>query len=109
MSSSLGILAVSAFLASNMAMLTVANAADTGEPPPVAKVLPNANKSVSWRESRNYVWRAPGELIAGVQGASPLTVPFYGSGWYPGPAHYYSPRPVLCCRAGVDAVISVRY
>ena len=31
------------------------------------------------------------ELVEGVRGATPLTVPFFGSGWYPGPAYYYGP------------------
>ena len=44
------------------------------------------------------------ELVEGVRGASPLTVPFFGSGWYPGPAHYGP-----CRRYRGDAVISVRY
>jgi hypothetical protein len=107
MSTSLRILAVSALLTANMAMFTAAKAADTGEPLPIAKAV--QTKSVYWNGSRHYVWRAPSELIAGVRGASPLTVPFYGSAWYPGPAYYYGPRPVLCCRGGGDAVISVRY
>jgi hypothetical protein len=44
------------------------------------------------------------ELVEGVRGATPLTVPFFGSGWYPGPAHYGP-----CWRYRADAVISVRY
>ena len=57
---------------------------------------------------RHYPWHAPSELIAGVRGASPLTVPFHGFGWYPGPVHYYGPPPGQCCYAA-GAVISVRY
>lgn len=44
------------------------------------------------------------ELVEGVRGATPLTVPFFGSGWYPGPAHYGP-----CWRYRASAVISVRY
>src|SRR5262245_36995308 len=48
--------------------------------------------------------RARCELIEGVRGATPLTVPFFGSGWYPGPAHYGT-----CWRYQDGAIISVRY
>jgi hypothetical protein len=116
MSTSLRMLAVSAMLTANMTMFTgLAGAASLDAPLPIAKAVPSANHRLYWRErgwyaeGRRYAWRAPSELIAGVRGASPLTVPFYGSGWYPGPAHYYGPRPVPCCYAGAEAVISVRY
>jgi hypothetical protein len=107
MSTSLRILAVSVLLAANVAMFTgSAGAASLDEPLPIAKAA-----TQPWRSGGGwpYRWRAPSELIAGVRGGSPLTVPFYGSGWYPGPAHYYGPRHVLCCRGGGDAAISVRY
>ena len=48
--------------------------------------------------------RARCEFVEGIRGATPLTVPFFGSGWYPGPAHYAS-----CWRYQEGAVISVRY
>jgi hypothetical protein len=111
MSTSLRILAVSALLTANLAMFTgPAGAASLDEPLPIAKAVPIATKPVYWRGrgwgwgGRRYGWRAPSELIAGVRGASPLTVPFYGSGWYPGPAYYYGPRPVVYYRGGGDAV-----
>lgn len=43
-------------------------------------------------------------FVEGVRGATPLTVPFFGSGWYPGPAHYGP-----CWRYRRAAVISVKY
>jgi hypothetical protein len=112
--SSLRILAVSALLTANVAMFTgPAGAASLDEPFPIAKAVPSASQRVYSRgrdwSGRRYGWHAPGELIAGVRGGSPLTVPFYGWGWYPGPAYYYSPRPLLCCRGGGDVMISVRY
>jgi hypothetical protein len=117
MSTSLRILAVSALLTANVAMFSgAARAADiVGEPLPIAKAVPRATQPVYWRGrgwgrgGPRYGWRAPSELIAGVRGASPLTVPFYGSGWYPGPAHYYGPPPLAYYRGGGDPVISVRY
>src|ERR1700687_319860 len=116
MSTSLRFLAVSALLTANVAMFTgPAGAASLDEPLPIAKAVSSATHPVysrgrdwGWR-GRRYGWPAPSELIAGVRGGSPLTVPFYGWGWYPGTAYYYSLRPVLCCRGGEDAVISVRY
>ena len=57
------------------------------------------------RPSRSIgIRHASCELVEGVRGATPLTVPFFGSGWYPGPAHYGP-----CWRYRSDAVISVRY
>ena len=57
------------------------------------------------RPSRSVGIRHAGcELVEGVRGATPLTVPFFGSGWYPGPAHYGP-----CWRYRSGAVISVRY
>jgi hypothetical protein len=88
-------------------VFTFAGAACAAEiieaPPPIAKVVPHATYRYYYGRS------APSRLIEGVRGGSPLTVPFYGYGWYPGPAYYYGPRPGLCCRRGGDAVISVRY
>lgn len=48
-------------------------------------------------------------LVAGVRGATPLTVPFVGRGWYPGPVHYYGPPPGFCCCESEHAIISARY
>jgi hypothetical protein len=60
-------------------------------------------------DHRHCYWHARGELIAGVRGATPLTVPFFGSRWYPGPAYYDGPLPRLRCRVGGETVVSVRY
>ena len=106
MSISLRILAVSALLSANVAIFTdgAACAAEIIEaPPPIAKAVPHAPHRYY------YGWNAPSQLIEGVRGGNPLTVPFYGYGWYPGPAHYYGPPPGLCCRAAGHAVISVMY
>ena len=67
--------------------------ADPGTPRWSARPL----RSVELRHARC-------ELVEGVRGATPLTVPFFGSGWYPGPAHYGP-----CWRHRGGAVISVRY
>ena len=56
----------------------------------------------------SYLRHSPSQPIAGVRGATPLTVPFFGYGWYPGPAYYYGPKG-LCCRHEERTVISVRY
>ena len=105
MSTSLRILASAALLATNLSPFAgAARAAEIIEAPP------RITKAVSHATHRYYYRRgAPSELIQGVRGASPLTVPFYGYGWYPGPAHYYGPPPGLCCRAAGHAVISVMY
>lgn len=58
-----------------------------------------------WRHRRAPVL---GGLVAGVRGATPLTVPFYAYGWYPGPAYYYGWRRHICC-AAAEPVISVNY
>jgi len=101
------IVALSVSVTATFAMSTgAARAADFDGQPSIA------------REHRGALWRtrhlrsvyprdARGELIAGVRGASPLTVPFFGYGWYPGPTYYYGPR--LCCRPAGGAVISVMY
>jgi hypothetical protein len=101
MSVSIRILAVSALLAANFTTYAgPARAASLD----VATSAPGASHS-AWR-GRHYVLRAPDELIRGVRG-SLLGVPFYGFGWYPGPARYYGPRHSICCAA--DAAISVKY
>jgi hypothetical protein len=110
MSTSLRILAMTALLTANVTAFTSsARAASLDEPLPRATTAAIASQPVYWKgRGRRYDRHAPSELIAGVRGGSPLTVPFYGSGWYPGPAHYYGPRRMLCCRGG-NAVISVKY
>jgi hypothetical protein len=57
----------------------------------------------------HHGWAVHSQLIEGVRGATPLTVPFFGGRWYPGPAYYYGPPPGPCCHAAAEAVISVRY
>ena len=52
---------------------------------------------------------APSELVAGVRGASPLTVPFFGYGWLPGPVYYYQASPGVCCFSANEPAISVKY
>jgi hypothetical protein len=105
MSTSLRNLAAAALLTTNVsAFAGAAGAAEIIEtPPPIAKAVPHATHRYY------YGWGAPSQLIQGVRGGSPLTVPFYGYGWYPGTAHYYGPPPGVCCRAAGQAVISVRY
>ncbi len=99
------ILATSALLIANVATFTeFAGAASLDLA--ATNYVPSVRHRAYWR--RHIVLRAPDELIQGVRGASPLTVPFFGAGWYPGPAHYYGPRHSICCR-GQDAVISVKY
>jgi hypothetical protein len=61
-----------------------------------------------YRHHHHYGWAVPSQLVEGVRGATPLTVPFFGGRWYPGPAYYYGPPPGPCCHAA-EAVISVRY
>jgi hypothetical protein len=114
MSTSLRILAMTALLTANVTTFTSsARTASLDEPLPLATTAASASQPAYWK-GRAPGWggrrydHAPSELIAGVRGGSPLTVPFYGSGWYPGPAYYYGPRRRLCCRAG-NAVISVKY
>jgi hypothetical protein len=58
---------------------------------------------------RYWPVHAPSELVAGVRGASPLTVPFFGYDWLPGPVHYYGPSPELCCLSASEPVVSVKY
>jgi hypothetical protein len=103
MSISFRILAVSALLAANVTIYAGPARAASLE---MARSISGASHSAYWR-SRHYVVRAPDELIRGVRG-SLLSVPFFGFGWYPGPARYYGPRHSICCGAA-DAPISVRY
>src|SRR4051812_23511142 len=102
MSTALRIFAVAALLTTNAS--TFGYAAEISEALlPVAKAVPHA------RHRHHYGWDVHSQLIEGVRGGSPLTVPFFGRGWYPGPAHYYGPPPGPCCHAAAEAVISVRY
>jgi hypothetical protein len=97
MPASLRILSIAAFLIADATLLTgTTKAADiVGEPSSNARI-------------RHYRWAAPSMFVAGVRGATPLTVPFFGSNWYPGPV-YYRPPPRSCICGREDAVISVRY
>jgi hypothetical protein len=91
MSTSFRNLAAAALLTTNVPTFAAKAAEIFETPPPIAKALPQATY-------RYYGWDAPSQLIEGVRGGSPLTVPFYGYGWYPGPAYYYGPPPGVCCR-----------
>jgi hypothetical protein len=69
---------------------------------------PRTGPHVSHRH--HWIYRHPPvrqALVAGVRGATPLTVPFYARGWYPGPTYYYGWRRPVCCGAA-RAAISVR-
>ena len=88
MPASLRILSIAAFLIADATLLTgTTKAADiVGEPSSNARI-------------RHYHrWAASSMSVAGVRGATPLTVPFFGSNWYPGPV-YYRPPPRSCCAA----------
>jgi hypothetical protein len=87
-----------AFLIADVILLTgITKAADVvGEPSVNTKVLRHATSALylrerncRWRSGRHYRWAAPSALVAGMRDTSPLTVPFFGSNWYPGPVHYY--------------------
>jgi hypothetical protein len=54
-------------------------------------------------------YRASFGFIAGVRGANPLTVPFFGDRWSPGPVYYYETSPWLCCYSANEPSVSVRY
>jgi hypothetical protein len=69
-----------------------------------ADLAGTATHAANWK-ARN--WHSA-ELIAGMRGANPLTVPFCGLGWYPGPVRYYGPRPGRDCLGARGAIISVR-
>jgi hypothetical protein len=100
MSVSLRILSLAAFLIADVTLPTsTAKAAD----------IAHATSAVHWRARNHYRWAAPIVLVAGVRGATPLTVPFFGSNWYPGPAYYHGPGRSSCMCGREDAVISVRY
>ena len=47
-------------------------------------------------------------FVAGVRGATPLTVPFFAGGWSPGPTYYVGWQRCTCC-AAAEPVISVNY
>jgi hypothetical protein len=102
MSAPLRILSVAAFFIADATLITAIKAANiVVEPSPSVRVLPR------WG-GRHYRWAARGMFVAGVRGATPLTVPFFGSNWYPGP-DYYRPPAGLCICGSEDAMISVRY
>ena len=98
MSASLRIFSLSAILISQLSL-----------PAGTAQAADRNGTYAHWKVRNHYGWAAPDALVAGVRGASPLTVPFFGSGWYPGPVHYYGPPPGPCYCAREDAVVSVRY
>jgi hypothetical protein len=101
MSTALRNLAAAALLTTNMsAFAGAAKAAEITEAPPPARYAIHRH---------HYSWRVHSQLIEGVRGGTPLTVPFFGRGWYPGPAYYFGPPPGPCCRAAAEAVISVKY
>jgi hypothetical protein len=56
-----------------------------------------------WGQSRDRC-----EFVAGVRGATPLTVPFFAYGWSPGPTYYVGWQRCTCC-AAAEPVISVNY
>ncbi len=101
-------LSTTAFLIAGLTMLTAAAKAADLAAEPRARTA----SAVHWR---GHDWRgyrcclAHSALVAGVRGASPLTVPFVGHNWYPGPVHYYGPPPGWDCCGREDAAISVRY
>ena len=95
-------LSLIAILATSMSS---AGATDVAvEPRSIAAADPGAPRWSARHLRSVELRRARCELVEGVRGATPLTVPFFGSGWYPGPAHYGP-----CWRDRGDAVISVRY
>lgn len=68
------------------------------------------SRIVSHRSSTSHHWRhrhASAALVAGVRGASPLTVPFSAGGWLPGTTYYYGWQRRICYHAD-RAVISAR-
>jgi hypothetical protein len=118
MSASLRIVSVAAFLIADVILLTgITKAADVvGEPSFNANVLRHATSALylrerncRWTSGRHHRWAAPSALVAGMRDTTPLTVPFFGFNWYPGPVHYYGPPAgsYICGRE--DTVISVRY
>lgn len=60
----------------------------------------------------HYRWQRhlPGRcaFVEGVRGATPLTVPFFGGGWSPGPTYYVGWQRCTCC-AAAETVVSVNY
>jgi hypothetical protein len=98
----LRILSLAAFLIADAILPTGALAENTGSPPS------SSARATHWRTRYHHRWTAPDELVAGVRGATPLTVPFFGFNWYPGPVHYFGPPPATCACRTEDA-ISARY
>jgi hypothetical protein len=105
MSATLRSLGWSVSLAAMLAMSTNSiEAADRTIPPvSMAEADMGAHRWTA-RPSRSAgIRHASCQFVEGIRGATPLTVPFFGSGWYPGPAHYGP------CWRHSDAVISVKY
>jgi hypothetical protein len=72
------------------------------------------SRGVSHETSRPHHWahhwrhrHYSQALVAGVRGASPLTVPFFAKGWLPGTIYYYGWQRRICCH-GAQAVISAK-
>jgi hypothetical protein len=114
MSASFGTLSAAAVLIVGVTIFTAATrAADIVGELPYAKV-PRRETAVSQWRGRDqrwggrHCWAACSELTAGVRGATPLTVPFFGFNWYPGLVHYLGPPPWRCCRRE-SAATSLRY
>jgi len=103
MSAKLRTLSTTALLIAGLTVLAAATKAADLAVEPHARVLPRTD----WRWHR-CCWTHSG-LVAGIRGATPLSVPFFGRGWYPGPVHYYGPPPGRDCCEREDAAISVRY
>lgn len=104
-------LSTAAFLVAGLTMFAAtAEAADLAAEPH-ARGLNRTALAVhlrrDWR-GHHCCW-AHSELVAGVRGASPVTVPFFGRGWYPGPVYYYGPPPGWDCCGREEVAISVRY
>jgi hypothetical protein len=91
MSPSLRTLSTTVFLIAGLTTFTAAGWAADLVAEPHASVWPRATSAA---HGHRCCW-AHSALVAGVRGATPLTVPFAGYNWYPGPVHYYGPPPGL--------------
>lgn len=108
MSSRFRTLSTTALLIAGLTMLAAAaKAADLAAQPHARAASAAHWQGHGWRWHRCGWTRSA--LVAGIRGASPLTVPFVGHNWYPGPVYYYGPPPGCDCCERQDAAISVRY
>jgi hypothetical protein len=107
MSAPLRLLTIAAVLIADVTLLagTTRAANIVVEPSSIAR--PRTTSAIPWG-GRHSRWAAPKMFVAGVRGATPLTVPFFGSNWYPGPV-YYRPPPGPCICDRENALISVMY